>query len=268
MPGALTRISLDDVRDMPTLHMPYGEDAPLLQASAGMRRICALVYLLVWAWEEHQRAAAMRGDAATQRVIFLVDELDTHLHPRWQRVVLRALLNVVAELMAGGDAQVQVLAATHSPLVLASVEPYFDPEQDSLWHLALDNGSVRLLQEPWAKQGDVLGWLVSETFGLTQARSIEAEEAIEAAEAFMRGDLAALPTGLRTRAAIHARLGELLPGHDPFWPRWVSRTDESILGSKRKKASLDVKARAKAKVPNARTVKRSTKPKARARKRS
>lgn len=238
VPGALTRISLDDVRDMPTLRMPYGEETPIVQASAGMRRISALVYLLVWAWEEHQRAAALVGDPPTRKVIFLVDELDTHLHPKWQRVVLRALLEVVAQLMTGGDAEVQVLTATHSPLVLASVEPYFDPDQDSLWHLDIDGKAVKLEQEAWAKEGDVLGWLVSRTFGLAQARSLESEEAIEAAEAFMREDFDSLPKGLRTKTAIDNRLRELLPGHDPFWPRWLVETQQ-VPGTKatRKKSS-------------------------------
>lgn len=220
-PGDLTRISLDDVRDMPTLRMPYGEDTPIVQASAGMRRIAALVYLLVWAWEEHQRASTLLGQAPTQQVTFLVDELDTHLHPRWQRVVLRALLDVVSQLMTQGEADVQIVAATHSPLVLASVEPYFDEDVDALWHLSLRNGAVSLEHEAWAKQGDVRNWLVSETFGLRQARSLDAEKAIEAAEAFMRDDVASLPAGLRTKAAIHAELVRVLAGHDPFWPRWI-----------------------------------------------
>lgn len=43
-PGPLTRISLTDARDMPTLKMPYGVDVPILHVSAGMRRIIALAY--------------------------------------------------------------------------------------------------------------------------------------------------------------------------------------------------------------------------------
>lgn len=224
VPGALTRISLDDVRDMPTLRMPYGSEVAVVHASAGIRRITALVYLLVWAWQEHCRAAELIGEDQTTQVIFLIDEIDTHLHPRWQRLVLRSLIEVVGELMTNSNADVQILAATHSPLVLASVEPLFDDAQDALWHLKLDNEQVSLVQEAWAKQGDVLGWLVSDTFGLRQARSAEAEEAVEAAEAFMRGELSLLPKGLKSRAAIHQRLSELLPGHDPFWPRWVVDT--------------------------------------------
>ncbi|MBI3270520.1 MAG: AAA family ATPase [Planctomycetes bacterium] len=226
VPGDLTRISLDDVRDMPTLRMSYGTQVPIVHASAGMRRMAALTYLLVWAWEEHQRASKLLDQQPTMQVTFLIDEVETHLHPRWQRLVLGSLLKVVEELMTGGNAQVQVLAATHSPLVLASVEPLFDEGQDALWHLDTQHDEVTLTQTPWAKQGDILAWLVSDTFGLRQARSAEAEEAILAAEAFMRHELSALPDGLRTQSNIHARLLELLPGHDPFWPRWVVETDQ------------------------------------------
>jgi hypothetical protein len=48
-PGELTRISLDDVRDMPTIRMPYQPDVPVVHASSGIRRIMALAYFLVWA---------------------------------------------------------------------------------------------------------------------------------------------------------------------------------------------------------------------------
>jgi hypothetical protein len=189
-----------------------------------MRRICALVYLLVWTWIEHQRASKLIDQPPTDRIIFLVDEPDTHLHPRWQRVVLRSLLNVVHQLMTKGDAKVQLIAATHSPLVMASVEPLFDPAHDKCWHLDADGKLVHLREEVWAKEGDVLGWLASGTFGLKHARSLESEVAIEAAEAFMRDDLPA-PKHLRTRDAIHAELVRLLAGSDPFWARWISSQD-------------------------------------------
>lgn len=44
-------------------------------------------------------------------------------------------------------------------------------------------GQAKVTKELWAKQGDVVNWLVSDAFGLRQARSIDAERAIEAAEA-------------------------------------------------------------------------------------
>ena len=35
---------------------------------------------------------------------------------------------------------VQLIAATHSPLVLASVEPEFDPTKDRIWDLDIITG--------------------------------------------------------------------------------------------------------------------------------
>jgi hypothetical protein len=97
------------------------------------------------------------------------------------------MLKAFDVLRGPGGRAPQMLVATHSPLVAASLEPYFDVTKDDLIHLALRDGQVAIDQGGWAKQGDATNWLVSETFGLEQARSVEAEAAIEAAEAFMRG---------------------------------------------------------------------------------
>jgi hypothetical protein len=118
-------------------------------------------------------------------------------------------------------ARVQTIVATHAPLLLASVEPIFDEEQDRVFSFHIEKDEVVLRDLAWSKQGDAVGWLVSEVFGLKQARSWEAERAIEAAEMFMRGEVQALPADLRAREAIHAELQRVLPGHDPFWPRWI-----------------------------------------------
>lgn len=150
-PGKPTRVSLDDVRDHPTLKMPYGT-VPLILASAGMRRVLSLSYLLVWAWQEHQRASRLLRQPEADRVVFLIDEVESHLHPRWQRLFLPALLSVMSRLRT--DVQVQVISTTHAPLVLASVEPEFDDARDNLIHLILDGTSVRIENQPWVKQGD------------------------------------------------------------------------------------------------------------------
>jgi hypothetical protein len=225
-PGELTRVSLDDVRDMPTLRMPYGQDVPIVHAAAGIKRIVALAYLLVWTWQEHLLASALLAEEATRRIIFLIDEIEAHLHPRWQRVILRALLQVVEALTGTADVEVQIIAVTHSPLVMASLEPLFDEERDRVFHFDLRAGRVVLEHVPWAKQGDAGSWLVSDMFGLQQARSLEAERAIEAAEAFMRGDRAALPADLESQDAIHQELCRVLAGHDPFWPRWIVHSEK------------------------------------------
>ena len=219
-PGRPTRTSLSDARESPTLKLPYGE-VPVLDASAGYRRILSLAYLLVWAWQEHQLASRFLKKPPVGQIVLMVDELEAHLHPRWQRSVLRALLEVMRSLTGDPDFQVQLIATTHSPLVLASAEPLFRTDEDKVFHFHLVNGVVRLEELPWAMQGDATNWLTSEAFGLQQARSLEAERAVEAAEALMRGEAAALPPDLSTQEAIQAELLRVLAGHDPFWPRWI-----------------------------------------------
>ena len=219
VPGEPVRVGLD-VKDLPSLRMPYGQDVALIHASAGMRRIAALAYLLVWTWREHGLACEQTGKRKAKEVIFLIDEIECHLHPQWQRRIVPALLGVMKRL-TGRKIPVQLIVATHSPLVMMSAEPEFDDGQDAVFTLELDAGQAVVNRALWAKQGDAVNWLVSEAFGLQQARSVEAEAAIEAAEAWMRGERTGLPPGLKNEARIHQQLVKTLPGSDAFWPRWV-----------------------------------------------
>lgn len=217
-PGEPRRIDPSDAREHPTLALPYGE-VPAVHAAAGMRRILGFAYLIAWAWTEHQEKANLLGESPAERFVLLVDEVETHLHVRWQRQILPALLDVVTGLRK--ETSGQIIATTHSPLVLASLEPDFQPEHDRLFLFDLVDREVTLRPVPWTIRGDAVGWLVSEIFGLDQARSVQAERAIEAAEAWMRGARAELAKGLRSRDEIHSALQRYLPGDDPFWPRWV-----------------------------------------------
>ena len=155
----------------------------------------------------------------------LVDEIELHLHPKWQRSILPALMSVGGGLAA--EMTTQLLVTTHSPLVLASIEPEFDTERDRLFLFKVQDGTVSLDELAWAKEGDATLWLTSDIFGLAQARSRQAETAIEAAEAFIRGDEAELPEGLRTKEQIQDELCRVLPGHDRFWPRWIVQDPEN-----------------------------------------
>jgi hypothetical protein len=157
VPGQINgNVSLKDRRKHPTLKMLYGQEVPLIHASAGIRRITTLAYLLVWTWQEHLAACELRGDSPSSEIIFLIDEVEAHLHPQWQRRIVPALLDVMEALTGAQDVNVQVVAATHSPLILASVEPHFDKQIDAVFHLKLDEQQVVIEEEPWAKQGDVI----------------------------------------------------------------------------------------------------------------
>jgi hypothetical protein len=181
--GSLTRISLDDARDIPTIRMPYGQDVAVLHASAGMRRILALAYLLVWTWEEHCKAASLLGEKPTDQVVFLIDEVESHLHPQWQRQIIPALLAVAQTLIKKAD--VQVITATHSPLVMASVEPIFDSTKDKWFDLDLERKKVVLREREFEKHGNAGSWLLSEAFDMKSGRALEYEELIKRASALL-----------------------------------------------------------------------------------
>ena len=217
-PGELTRIGFDP-RDFPTIKMPYGQSVPVLHASAGIRRIIALAYLLVWSWEEHNKASKVLDQETASQVVFLIDEIEAHLHPKWQRQIVSALLNVMKSLTNKAD--VQVITATHSPLVLASVEPYFDAEKDAWFDLDYvgndtANSRVEITKRPFLRRGDVSQWLMSEAFDLPSARSIEAERALDAASIAMTDEHFDAKQARKLNAKLRAVLGDT----DPFWMRW------------------------------------------------
>lgn len=180
IPGEPTRMSeIGDERDIPTLRFPYG-DVPILLCSAGIQRIVALAYMLVWAWQNHLRTTESMRRQPERSIVLLIDEMEAHLHPFWQRTIVPALLKVVQQLAP--EVEVQIIITTHSPLVLASLEPLFDEEKDSIFHLYLNEGEIQLDHLPFIKRGRIDQWLISDIFGLTQPRSKDAELAIEAAK--------------------------------------------------------------------------------------
>ena len=155
-PGEPRRLYLDDVRDYPTIDLPYG-NVPIAHLSAGMRRIVSLAYLIVWTWSEHEKACQLLGQKPAERIVFLADEVESHLHPQWQRHIAPRLLDVLEGLAP--QMRPQVLMTTHSPMVLASLEPHFDLAKDKLFLFELDDKAIVLRDVPWTKRGDAASWL-------------------------------------------------------------------------------------------------------------
>ena len=219
VPGELTRVSIDDVRDIPTIVMGNGQQVPVIYASSGIKRILATAYLLVWTWQEHVKAAELLGLDNVYDMVFLFDEVESHLHPTWQRSIVRAMMSVVEQL--SDKVHVQMITTTHSPLIMASVEPLFDPTKDAWFDLDLRKsngcqGTVVLSHRPFVRHGDASNWLTSEAFNLASARSIEAEQILESATKAMTD-----PGFSKTDAQrVYEQLQSVLGDTDPFWVRW------------------------------------------------
>jgi hypothetical protein len=244
VPDEPTRVHKRDRREIPTLSTSYGT-VPVTHASAGVRRIISLAYLLVWAFSEHKKAAELSQRKPIQDVVLLIDEPELHLHPTWQRVILPALMKAVG--MIAPNVAVQLFTSTHSPIVLASLESVFREKLDDLFVLSREGSLVRAKELPFAKEGDVSNWLVSDVFGGVGGRSREATMLIDTAMHFMAKRYAEAETSLRAFLAmmndlplgeldwlttiadesrplverIHEALKNTLPGHDEFWVQWT-----------------------------------------------
>lgn len=217
-PGEPLLLPPDFVEKVPSLRYPYGE-VPIIFSASSVQRILALAYFILWTWEGHKSACKGTGVKPYKNMIILIDEIESHLHPQWQRTIVPALLQVNQFL--DDQLDIQFLITTHSPLVLASVEPVFDQDNDKLFHL--DYNRIDILndvinkEQQFLRYGRVDNWFTSDTFGLGHARSLEAEKAIRGAQALQEKDNPAK----EEVENMHRHLVKYLSDFDDFWPLWT-----------------------------------------------
>lgn len=137
-----------------------GRVLPISILSDGYRNMVAMVADIAW------RAAVLNphfGDAAPERTegVVLIDEIDLHLHPVWQRRVVPDLRRAFPRL--------QFIATSHSPQVLASVR------RDEV-RILRENA---LVQGPLFVEGRDTNGLLEDVFGVA-ARPEEAQAKIDA----------------------------------------------------------------------------------------
>jgi predicted ATP-binding protein involved in virulence len=209
-----------DSRRIPALNMPYG-NTPIIHASAGVQKILSLVYVALWCWQRHQKQSNFSRQITAGSIVIIVDEVESHLHPRWQRLVVPALTKMIEGI--SGGAQVQSIIATHSPLVLASAEPIFDEDRDSLHHIELIDDAPVAQQVPFVRYGTADAWLTSSIFGLDEPRSHTAEkwirEAVRLQEESSRNK--------QKIREVHRGLVSSLSDSDSFWRRWLYFASEN-----------------------------------------
>jgi len=106
-----------------TLH--DGSIQPFRTLSDGYRNIVAMVADIAWRASALNPQLGERAPLLAEGVV-LIDEIDLHLHPRWQRRVLGDLHRAFPRL--------QFITTTHSPFIIQSLEPgqlvNLDPDID------------------------------------------------------------------------------------------------------------------------------------------
>lgn len=117
--------------------------------------------------------------------VVLIDEIDLHLHPEWQRVVLPTLSTFLPNI--------QFIVTTHSPLVVGSLEA------SNLYLLEEENGASvvkRLPEQVYGRSAEQI--LLSPYFGLESTRASAVSDRLTSlANAAVSGDMKASMAYLR-----------------------------------------------------------------------
>lgn len=89
----------------PMLHV-QGRNLNFSQLSAGVR------HTFSWVADFMRRIDQARKNNGLESTLLLLDEVDSHLHPRWQRLLLPAMRKAFPET--------QIIVSSHSPFVISS----------------------------------------------------------------------------------------------------------------------------------------------------
>lgn len=204
-----------DAKRYPCVRMPYNErkDVPVVLLSSAIKRILGIAYFLVWTWQEHKIACEKIGEPETRDITIIIDEIEAHLHPRWQKTILEMLKKTVAELT--GCSNIQYIISTHSPLVMASCEDFFSGV-DTWIDIDLREGDVIAQTKNFTKKGDVSKWLLSEAFDMDSTRSINSQEVLNNAFLLMKSNVF---DECKVKQ-MQVDLESVLSSRDAFWLRW------------------------------------------------
>jgi predicted ATP-binding protein involved in virulence len=138
-----------------------GQTLTVNQLSDGEKCLMALVMDITrrMAIANPNRRDPLKGDG-----IILIDEIDLHLHPKWQRMVIQKLLEVFPEC--------QFLISTHSPHVITHVQP------DNIFLLSMTDTGLESVQ-PSESYGKTVERILEDLMGLETTRPDDVENEIQ-----------------------------------------------------------------------------------------
>jgi len=138
---------------IPAFNLPYGM-VPLPEASPAMMRVIGLAYLLVWAQTEPGTTRERPGPADDPRFVVLIDDIDAHLSPSWQRTIVPAIIRLV-DAMHPPD-KVQFVMTTQSGIITRTAAALANPALDRLFMVNGQSGpDVTIDPLSWDEVGTV-----------------------------------------------------------------------------------------------------------------
>lgn len=169
---------------------------PLFMLSDGVRTMLALVA------DVARRCASLNPQLSDQASlqtpgVLIIDEVDMHLHPRWQQQVLG--------LLQGAFPALQIIVSTHSPHVLSTVE------KSSIRVLRTEENELSvetpLLQTRGVESADVLAAVMD----VDPIPQVEESKKLSAYRALIEDGKAEGPDALALRGRLVSHFGERHP---------------------------------------------------------
>jgi len=133
-------------------------------------------------------------DPLNTEAVFLLDEIESHLHPAWQRKILPAFQSLFPHS--------QIFVATHSPFVIASLNHGW------IHSLKAEAGKVKIEKPKAASQGDSYISVVEEIMGVKEWFDPETEKLLSDFRS-LRDQAYNINLPEQERAQLHARARQL-----------------------------------------------------------
>ncbi len=176
-------------------HPDHGR-LPLSQLSDGVRNMIALVADIA---HRCVRLNPHFGEAAARSTpgILLIDEVDMHLHPRWQQLVM--------DLLRKAFPSMQMVVSTHSPHVLSTVD------KSSIRVIQLKEGQALLATPAFQTRGVESADVLATIMGVDPIPQVEEAIWISSYRGLIEDGQAESSDSLALRAKIVNHFGEKHP---------------------------------------------------------
>lgn len=197
-PAGWSRIEYSFTRDALVAHHEQFGELPVEWLSDGIRNMIGMVADIAF------RATKLNGHLGARAAqdtpgVLLIDEVDMHLHPEWQQVVL---LNLAQAFPA-----MQLIVTTHSPQVLSTVS------SDCVRILRTDidpetNDRVTTVSEPqWQTRGVASSDLLARIMGVDPIPDVPEAIWVSDYQALIQQNLHDQPDGRLLREKLVAHFG-------------------------------------------------------------
>jgi predicted ATPase len=197
---------------------PWGTFKPLGSLGDGYKATLALITDMIGWWAMFQEEDIFNRELEG---IVLIDELEQHLHPRWQQSIIKLLHDQFPKL--------QFIVTTHAPLCAIGTTDLKDEECELILLRQVEDYTKGIDDQKPPRRLRADQVLTSYLFGLTSTRSNDVARDINR-YAYLKGKKNPSNEERQELVELHARLDRDLGSEETELQRLVERAVKEVLG--------------------------------------